>query len=189
MSNRSAQGMLKAGLVVFEAFEQVRELPAVAVVEQEPLDGTPAIHFGKHASIDPVKHPRHADEQGWLHLTCTDRQQVRHTRSSQLFKAFSTDPTSSICTGQLEQGWEGGGGHSWVTAEPYMADNGSIMKGTCTGRCRQGPRQALTTMGRCVGEAANASSSKLIEVGCTNSDGKTASVDRITVTPAKQQGK
>ena len=55
-----------------EALQQVRQLPAIAKVEQELLDGSTRVDFGDHASIDTVKHPGHPNEQSWLHLTCTD---------------------------------------------------------------------------------------------------------------------
>lgn len=55
------------------ALQHVGELPAVAVVEQKLLDGAAGIHFGLHPGIDSVKHPWDPNEQGWLHLSCTDR--------------------------------------------------------------------------------------------------------------------
>ena len=75
-----------------EALQQVRQLPAVAKVEQELLDGSTSVDFGDHARIDTVKHSGHTNEQSWLHLTCTDEHE-----SPQYHKSASSHAVLTTC--------------------------------------------------------------------------------------------
>lgn len=54
------------------ALLNVIQLALVGVVEEVLLDGASCVDLGLHSSEDAVKHPRHPNEEGRLHLACTD---------------------------------------------------------------------------------------------------------------------
>ena len=61
--------------------QQVRQFPAVAIVEEELLNSSSDVDLGLHSSIDPVKDSRHPNEQSGLHLSCADRPMIKYVRS------------------------------------------------------------------------------------------------------------
>ena len=96
------------------ALQHVGELPAVAVVEQKFLDGAASAHFGLHPGIDSVKYPRNPDEQGWLHLSCTDRKpwsgMDQQSRAAQLWLGVLSKSERAAGVSGAKAGGEGRGG-------------------------------------------------------------------------------
>lgn len=97
------------------ALVQVVQLPAVAVVEQELLDGATGIRLSIHAGIDAVEDPRHTDEQSRLHLSCMDTDlclcsmcKVRSNKQSRLHvSCMGRSPLSAQCEGsRTAEAWQ-----------------------------------------------------------------------------------